>query len=202
MALWLKLTVPRRNRGPPVGIHTRLCCSARAGITVNSCNPLGSYINVLSGHNLFTLCEIHYWCQFGDGVMNKDLWCRSETESPLWMYTQGYAAWRMLVSRSLVMIHYGTTLICYISWTFPLKRILCRLLKQSNNICHHCWIKRVYNSNVFLGKFSTHSEISNKNQNLSVFGSCDKNPSSHVWSHVFWLKWWLHTYKFPLHPLL
>jgi hypothetical protein len=29
--------------------------------------------------------------------------------------SQGYAAWHMLVSRSLVMIHYGTTLICYLS---------------------------------------------------------------------------------------
>jgi hypothetical protein len=28
------------------------------------------------------------------------------------MYTQGYAAWRMLVSMSLVMIRYGTTLMC------------------------------------------------------------------------------------------
>jgi hypothetical protein len=44
---------------------------------------------------------------------------RSETESPLWMYTQGYVAWRMLVSRSLVMIYYGITLMCYLPWTFP-----------------------------------------------------------------------------------
>jgi hypothetical protein len=43
------------------------------------------------------------------------------------MYTQGYAAWRMLVSRSLVMIHYGTTLICYLPWTPPLKQFLCCL---------------------------------------------------------------------------
>jgi hypothetical protein len=40
MALWLKLTVPRQNRGPSVCAHTRLCCSARAGIAVSSCNPL------------------------------------------------------------------------------------------------------------------------------------------------------------------
>jgi hypothetical protein len=48
MALWLKLTMPRQNRGPSVCAHTRLCCSARAGIMVSSCNPLWDYINVLS----------------------------------------------------------------------------------------------------------------------------------------------------------
>jgi hypothetical protein len=34
-------------------------------------------------HKLFLPREIHYWCQFGDGVMINDLWCRSETESAL-----------------------------------------------------------------------------------------------------------------------
>jgi hypothetical protein len=87
MVLWLKPTVPRRNRGPPMGIHTRLCCSARAGITVSSCNPLWDYINVLSWHNLVLPREILYWCQFGSGVMINDLWCRNETESLLWMRT-------------------------------------------------------------------------------------------------------------------
>jgi hypothetical protein len=127
MVLWLKPMVPWRNRGPPVNVHTWSCCSARAGITVSSCNPLWDYVNVLSWYNLFLLREIHYWCQFGDGVMIKDLWCRSETESPLWMYTQGYAAWRMLVSRSLVMIHCGTTLMYDLSWTPSLKQFLCCL---------------------------------------------------------------------------
>jgi hypothetical protein len=127
MVLWLKPMVPWRNRGPPVNVHTWSCCSARAGITVSSCNPLWDYVNALSWYNLFLLREIHYWCQFGDGVMIKDLWCRSETESPLWMYTQGYAAWRMLVSRSLVMIHCGTTLMYDLSWTPSLKQFLCCL---------------------------------------------------------------------------
>jgi hypothetical protein len=36
-------------------------------------------------------------------------------------------------------------------------------------MCHHCWIKGVYNSDVFLCKFSTHSEVSIENQNLSAF---------------------------------
>ena len=114
MVLWLKLMVLWRNRGPSVGAHTWLCYSARAGITVSSHNPLWDCIDMLSLHKLFLPREIHYWCQFSDGVMINDLWCRCETESPLWMYTQGSAAWRMLVSRSLVMIHCGTTLMCYL----------------------------------------------------------------------------------------
>ena len=39
-----------------------------------------------------------------------ELRCRDETESPLWRPTQGCAARHALVSRSLTMIHYGTTL--------------------------------------------------------------------------------------------
>ena len=127
MVLWLKPMVPRRNWGPPVNVHTWLRYLACAGIMVSSYNPLWDYINVLSWHNLFLLREIHYWCQFGDGVMINDLRCRYETESPLWMYTQGYAAWRMLVSRSLVMIHCGTTLMCDLPLTPSLKRFLCCL---------------------------------------------------------------------------
>jgi hypothetical protein len=127
MVLWLKPMVSWRNRGPLVNVHTWLRYLARAGITVSSCNPLWDYINVLSWHNLFLLREILYWCQFGNGVMIKDVWCRSETESPLWMYTQGSVAWRMLVSRSLVMIHCGTTLICDLPLTPSLKQSLCCL---------------------------------------------------------------------------
>jgi hypothetical protein len=62
MALWLNLMMPRRNRGPSVCAHTRLCCSARAGIMVSSHYPLWDFINMLSWHNLFLTCEIHYWC--------------------------------------------------------------------------------------------------------------------------------------------
>jgi hypothetical protein len=58
MVLWLKSVVPWRNRGSSVCAHTWSCCSARAGITVSSYNPLWHYINVLSWHNLFLLHEI------------------------------------------------------------------------------------------------------------------------------------------------
>jgi hypothetical protein len=102
-----------------VDAYTWLCCSIHASITVSSHNPLWDYINRLSLHKLFLPREIHYRCQFCNGVMVKDLWYRGETESLLWMRTQDFAAWRMPVSRSLVMIHYGITLMCYLPLTFP-----------------------------------------------------------------------------------
>jgi hypothetical protein len=132
MVLWLKPMAPRWNWGPPVGAHTWLRYLAHAGITVSSHNPLWDYIDMLSLHKLFLPCEIHYWCQFDNGVSINDLWYHRETESPLWMYTQGYAAWRMLVSRSLVMIRYGITLMCYIPWTIPWNNFyfVCQVIKQ------------------------------------------------------------------------
>jgi hypothetical protein len=70
---------------------------------------------MLSLHKLFLLREVRYWYQFCNGVMIKDLWYRGEAEN----LTQDFAAWRMSVSRSLVMIHYGITLMCYLPLTFP-----------------------------------------------------------------------------------
>ena len=110
MVLWLKPVVPQRNRGPSVGAHTWSCCSTCAGITVSSRNPLWDYVNALSWHNLFLLHEIRYWCQFGSGVMVNDLWCRSETESLLWMRTQDCATPRCWYqgfwSWSIVELHW------------------------------------------------------------------------------------------------
>jgi hypothetical protein len=99
---------------------------------------------MLSLHKLFLPREIHYWCQFCNGVMIKDLWCRSETESPLWMYTQGYAAWRMLVSKSLVMIHCGITLMYDLPWNPPLKQFLCCLSSDQATSIISVEIKRAY----------------------------------------------------------
>jgi hypothetical protein len=149
MALWLKLMMSWRNRGSPVGINTRLCCSVHASITVSSHNPLWDYINMLSLHKLFLPREIRYWCQFCNGVMVKDLWYRGETESLLWMCTHDFATWRVLVQKSLVMIHYGTTLMCDLPWTPPLKRFRCCLSKWSSNFYHLHWIKRAYNFHVW-----------------------------------------------------
>jgi hypothetical protein len=39
--------VPRRDREPTM-VHTWLSCSAHAGVTVNSRDPLRDYTNVLS----------------------------------------------------------------------------------------------------------------------------------------------------------
>jgi hypothetical protein len=49
-----RLMVLRRNREPLVGAHTRLSCSARAGIMVNSCDPLRDYTDVLSFVNILS----------------------------------------------------------------------------------------------------------------------------------------------------
>jgi hypothetical protein len=48
-----QLMVPRRNREPSM-VHTWLSCSARAGIVVNSCDPLRDYTDVLSFVDIFS----------------------------------------------------------------------------------------------------------------------------------------------------
>jgi hypothetical protein len=64
------------------------------------------------------LCYVKFsLVTFGNGVMTNDRWCRDETESLLWC-THGWAARHALVSRLIVMIHYGTILMCYLLWTF------------------------------------------------------------------------------------
>jgi hypothetical protein len=63
---------------------------------------------MLSLRKSFLSREIHYWCQFCNGVMVK----------------KDSAAWRMLVSKSLVMIHYETTLMCDLLWIPSLKQFL------------------------------------------------------------------------------
>jgi hypothetical protein len=82
---------------------------------------------MLSLHELFLPHEIHYWCQFYNSVMVRDLQYHGETEGLLWMRTQDFAAWRLPVPRSLVMIHCETTLICDLLWTPSLKQFLCSL---------------------------------------------------------------------------
>jgi hypothetical protein len=104
-------------------MHTRLCCSTWASIAVTSCNPLWDYWCVILSQYVFATWD-SLLVMFGNGVMINDLWCRDETESLLWMHTQGCAVRHTLVSRSLAMIHYGTTLICYLPWTSPSKRSL------------------------------------------------------------------------------
>jgi hypothetical protein len=65
------------------------------------------------------LCHVNFFSlvTFGNGVMTNDWWCRDETESLLWC-THGWAARHALVSLLIVVIHYETILMCYLSWTF------------------------------------------------------------------------------------
>jgi hypothetical protein len=66
-----------------VNVHTWLCCSAHAGITVVVVIHYETISMCFLAQCLVLPREIHYWCQFCNGVMVKDLWCRRETESPL-----------------------------------------------------------------------------------------------------------------------
>jgi hypothetical protein len=64
------------------------------------------------------LCYVDFsLVAFGNGIMANNSWCRDETESLLWC-THGWAARHALVSRLIVMIHYGTTPMCYLWWKF------------------------------------------------------------------------------------
>jgi hypothetical protein len=110
--------MPRQNRGPLVGIHTKLCCSMHACITVSSHNSLWDFINMLSLRKLF----LHVRSIIGASFVMVS-WLRTYgTAAKLRAScecTHDSAAWRMSVSRSLVMIHYGITLMCYLPLIFP-----------------------------------------------------------------------------------
>ena len=54
-----RLMVPRRNQEPTM-VHTWLSCSARAGIVVNSCDPLWDYTDVLSFVDLISKWSRHF----------------------------------------------------------------------------------------------------------------------------------------------
>jgi hypothetical protein len=128
MVLWLKSMVPRRNRWAPVNVHTWLCCSARAGITVSSCNPLWGYINVLSWHNLVLSCGIHYWrCSV---MVSRLMICgaaaklRAPCESTRKVMLLGACGYRGLWSWSIVELH----------WC-----VIFRGLLPWNEFCVVCW---------------------------------------------------------------
>jgi hypothetical protein len=64
--------VPRRNREPPVGTHTRLSCSAHAGIVVNSCDPLRGYTDVLYFVDTLSEWSLHFVSRCRD-VLSKSI---------------------------------------------------------------------------------------------------------------------------------
>jgi hypothetical protein len=132
MVLWLKPMVPWRNRGPPANVHTWLCCSAQAGITVCSHNPLWDYIDMLSLHKLFLPREIHYWCQFGDGGMIKDLWYRRKLRAPCECTRKvmllGAYWYRGLWSWSIVELHWCVIFRGLLPWNNFY--VVCEIIKQ------------------------------------------------------------------------
>jgi hypothetical protein len=65
--------VPRRNWEPTM-VHTWLSCSARAGITVNGCDPLWNYTNVLSFVNTLSKWSLHFVSICHD-IMSKSIFC-------------------------------------------------------------------------------------------------------------------------------
>jgi hypothetical protein len=66
------LMVPRRNREPQVGAHTWLSCSTRAGITVNSHDPLRDYVDVLSFVDILLEWSWHFViCR---DILSKSIW--------------------------------------------------------------------------------------------------------------------------------
>jgi hypothetical protein len=79
----------------------------------------------LQSHSLSqTLTGSIYLCHvdlslvaFDNGIMTNNWWCRDETESLLWC-THGWAARHAQVSQLIVVIHYGTTPMCCVLWTF------------------------------------------------------------------------------------
>jgi hypothetical protein len=81
----------------------------------------------LRSHSYFlshTLMGSIYLCHvdlslvaFDNDIMTNDWWCCDETESLLWC-THGWAARHAQVSRLIVVIHYGTTSMCCVLWTF------------------------------------------------------------------------------------
>jgi hypothetical protein len=57
LALWLKLMMSRQNRGPPVGIHTRLCtCAARY--------TLVSQLVVIIHYEIISICYLYTNCSY------------------------------------------------------------------------------------------------------------------------------------------
>jgi hypothetical protein len=120
MVLWLKPMVSWRNRGPPVNVHTWLCCSARDGIMVSSCDPLLDYIDVSSLHTLVLPRGIHYWwCS----VMVSRLMTygataklRAPCECTRKVMLFGACRYRVLWSWSIVELHWYVILHGLLPW--------------------------------------------------------------------------------------
>jgi hypothetical protein len=80
--------VPRRNREPPVGAHTWLSCSARAGIMVNSRGPLRDYTDVLSFVDILSKWSLHFVSICRDILTKSVFSILSDTLSWICIYLQ------------------------------------------------------------------------------------------------------------------
>jgi hypothetical protein len=63
--------VSRRNQEPTM-VHTWLSCSARAGIAVNSCDPLWNYTDVLSFMDILSKWSWHF-VSICHGILSKSI---------------------------------------------------------------------------------------------------------------------------------
>jgi hypothetical protein len=91
--------VPRRNREPTM-VHTWLSYSARAGIVVNSCDPLRNYIDVLSFVNVLSEWSLHFVSICRD-ILSKSIFSIfSDTLSWIYIYLQSGSYMLLHPSRS------------------------------------------------------------------------------------------------------
>jgi hypothetical protein len=74
------------------------------------------------------------------------------------MYTQGYAAWRMLVSKSLVMIHCGITPMYDLPWTPPFETISVLFVEVTKQHLSSPLKKRAYHFPVWSLSFDLSSD--------------------------------------------
>jgi hypothetical protein len=87
--------VPRRDREPTM-VHTWLSCSARAGIVVNSRDPLRDYTDVLSFMNILSEWSLHFVSICHDILTKSVFSILSDTLSWICIYLQ---------SGSYVLLH-------------------------------------------------------------------------------------------------
>jgi hypothetical protein len=91
-----RLMVSWRNPEPPMGAHTMLSCSARAGIAVNGCDPLWNYTDVLSFVNILLEWSLHF-VSTCHNILSKSIFSiLSDTLSKICIYLQ---------SRSYMLLH-------------------------------------------------------------------------------------------------
>jgi hypothetical protein len=116
--------VPRRDREPTM-VHTWLSCSARAGIAVNSRDPLRDYTDVLSFVNILSEWSLHFVSACRD-ILSKSIFSIfSDTLSWNCIYLQSGSymllhPWRSSSeSRDEILLRgegYDTPGVCFVLW--------------------------------------------------------------------------------------